>query len=434
MLKIGDFSRLAQVSVKTLRYYGELGLLEPAWIDRYTGYRYYALGQLPQLNRILALKDLGFSLEQIRQLLHDDLPAAELRGMMRLKYAEIERLVQAEQARLARVAGRLRQIEQEGDLPAYDVVLKAVPPQRVAGIRDVVPTYEGTQSLFDELTGRLSTHRIEAVPGCQGIALFYDREYRERGIDVEAAVPVAGTLPTLPRVTVHDLPGCESVASAVHQGRYETLPAAYQTLIEWVEANGYTSVAPNRDVYLRGPGSNVPPEEYITEIQFPVERKHLSYLMAQHKERDKMEPKIVTKPAFTVVGMKYHGKNENDEIAQMWAEFNPRIPEIKHQSGPAYGVCGNMEEDSSFEYVAGMEVSSTEGLPEGMTYWDVPEQTYAVFPCTLRTIHAAYEYAFQTWLPGSGYARGEGPDFELYEEEFDPEVEDPKLAIYVPIK
>ncbi|MDX9955787.1 MAG: helix-turn-helix domain-containing protein, partial [Anaerolineae bacterium] len=103
MLKIGDFSKLAQVSVKTLRYYAELGLLKPAWIDRFTSYRYYAPEQLPRLNRILALKDLGFSLDQITVLLRKELPADELRGMLRMKAAELEQLVQAEQARLARI-------------------------------------------------------------------------------------------------------------------------------------------------------------------------------------------------------------------------------------------------------------------------------------------------------------------------------------------
>jgi DNA-binding transcriptional MerR regulator len=141
MLKIGDFSKLAQVSVKTLRYYGRLGLLKPAWIDRFTGYRYYALDQLPRLNRILALKGLGFSLEQVQRLLRDDLSAAELRGMMRMKHAELERQVQTEQSRLARVEARLRQIELEGTMPEYEVVFKTVPPQRVIGIRDVIPGY-----------------------------------------------------------------------------------------------------------------------------------------------------------------------------------------------------------------------------------------------------------------------------------------------------
>src|SRR5512136_969126 len=114
MLKIGDFSKLAQVSVKTLRYYADLGLLRPAWIDRYTAYRYYTLQQLPRLNRILALRELGFPLAQIERLLRDDLPPRELKRLMQLRHAELQQQVQSEQARLSRVETRLRQIEQEG--------------------------------------------------------------------------------------------------------------------------------------------------------------------------------------------------------------------------------------------------------------------------------------------------------------------------------
>ena len=149
-----------------------------------------------------------------------------------------------------------------------------------------------------------------------------------------------------------------------------------------------------------------------------------------------MEPKIVTKPAFTVVGMKYRGENKNNEIAQMWQEFIPRIKEIKHmiKNDLSYGVCSDLEETEVFEYVAGMEVERAADIPEGMVSWTVPEQKYAVFACTLPTLHAAYQHAFQTWLPQSGYQRGDGPDFELYTEEFDPAVEDSKMYIYIPIK
>ncbi len=155
MFKIGDFSKLAQVSVKTLRYYAQLGLLEPVWVDRYSGYRYYKLEQLPRLNRILALKDLGFSLEQIQGMLREDLAASELRGMLRLKQAELERQVQDEQMRLKRIQARMRQIEQEGRLPAYDVVLKQIAPQRVAGIREVIPDISQVPGLFARLQGAL---------------------------------------------------------------------------------------------------------------------------------------------------------------------------------------------------------------------------------------------------------------------------------------
>ncbi len=89
MLKIGEFSRLAQVSVKALRLYDRLGLIRPAYVDRFTSYRYYGLEQLPRLHRLLALKDLGFSLEEIGRLLQEEVPVAELCGMLRLHQAPI---------------------------------------------------------------------------------------------------------------------------------------------------------------------------------------------------------------------------------------------------------------------------------------------------------------------------------------------------------
>jgi AraC family transcriptional regulator len=146
-----------------------------------------------------------------------------------------------------------------------------------------------------------------------------------------------------------------------------------------------------------------------------------------------MEPKIVTKSAFTVVGMSYHGKNENNEIPQLWQEFGPRMGEIEHIVN-CCGVCGKVEEDGAFQYVAGFEVSSVGDIPKGMVSWKVPEQKYAVFTCTLPTIHQAFGHAHETWLPQSGYRRGAGPELELYDEDFDPNVKDSKMYIYIPIE
>jgi DNA-binding transcriptional MerR regulator len=139
MIKIGHFSRISQVPVKTLRFYDEMGLLKPVEVDRFTGYRYYSFDQLRRLNRILALKDLGFSLEQISKLLSQDLPVAELRGMLRMKQEELRQCLQDELARLERVEARLKQLEQEIVMPDYDVVLKKVDPMLVAGVRDTHP-------------------------------------------------------------------------------------------------------------------------------------------------------------------------------------------------------------------------------------------------------------------------------------------------------
>lgn len=148
-----------------------------------------------------------------------------------------------------------------------------------------------------------------------------------------------------------------------------------------------------------------------------------------------MEIKIITKPAFTVTGLNYFGKNENSEIPQMWGQFNPRAGEIENKVEPkvCYGVCGETDGDGRFRYLAGFQVEPGSSQPQDMQTWDVPEQTYAVFPSTLQSIHETYKYAFQTWLPQSEYDHSPGPDFEFYDEEFDPK-EGTGLTIYIPVK
>src|SRR5512135_1317497 len=106
MLKIGDFSKLGHVTVKALRHYARIGLLRPEWTDRFTGYRYYSLRQLPRLNRILALKELGFSLEQVARMVDDHVSADQLRKMLCVKQAELQVRLQAERMRLAQVEAR----------------------------------------------------------------------------------------------------------------------------------------------------------------------------------------------------------------------------------------------------------------------------------------------------------------------------------------
>jgi AraC family transcriptional regulator len=233
------------------------------------------------------------------------------------------------------------------------------------------------------------------------------------------------------------------MACAIHQGSYARLNEAYGSLMTWMEINGYRMAGPNRDVYLSGPEDGLDDShgvwdstQYVTEVQFPVSKKPVSTFVSHYVEEKQMEVKIVTMPAFTVVGMEYRGKNEKDEIPQLWAKVNPRMSEIKHptEGCRAYGVCGESDEDGSFRYVAGLEVEKAEDVPSGMTSWEVPEQQYAVFPCTLPTIGQAYEYAFQTWLPQSDYKRADGPDFELYDEEFEVGVEGSPMYIYVPIE
>ncbi len=411
MLKIGEFSKLAQVSVKTLRYYDELGLLRPEWVDRYTGYRYYSLQQLPRLNRILALRELGFPLVQIERLLREDLPAGELQRLMRLRQVELEHQVQSEQARLARVAARLRQIEQEGRQPRYEVLVKRVEPRLVAGIRDTIADHSDIGSLLGELRSYLQGRGVAPGPLAPCMAVYYDAEYLDRGADVEVAVPLEVRLRGNARVTVHELPGSTAMASLVYQGSYERMPGAYRALAAWTQANGYRAAGPNREIYLQGFESGPDPGSYVTELQLPVQQGSVLSLTG-HKEGHTMEPRIVTKPAFTVVGLPFTGfisnapyeeGKENNEIGLVWDEFNRRCGEIKNICGPAYGLCFGMPNEREPWYIAGLEVAQADEIPAGMMSMSVPAQKYAVFPCTLGAIGATYRYITEEWQPKTGH-------------------------------
>ena len=241
MFKIGDFSKLSQISVKTLRYYDEIGLLRPSEVDRFTGYRYYTASQLSRLNRILLLKDLGLSLDQIGRLLESDLPPAQLRGMLKLRQAEIERSIEEEEARLARVAALLTHIEQENvNMSKYDVVIKKVAPVRIASIRDVVANYGAQGELWGELGAYLAQHNVKAVAPC--LTIDHNDSYKERDVDLEVCEVIdaalsPAALPVTDRVQVRELPAIEMMACTVHHGPFNQLNQGYQALMQWAEAN-----------------------------------------------------------------------------------------------------------------------------------------------------------------------------------------------------
>ena len=150
-----------------------------------------------------------------------------------------------------------------------------------------------------------------------------------------------------------------------------------------------------------------------------------------------MEPKIISREACTVVGMKYRGRNEQNEIPQLWERFMPRAQEVTPKANPRqyYGVMDNFDEKTrEFDYLAGFEVDGASKVPSGMESWQVPEQTYAVFPCNLKSIKEAFRQIYHEWLPKSGHQRIRGPKFEFYNKEFKPDEGKLDLYLYIPVK
>ena len=273
MFSIGDFARLGRVSVRMLRHYDAIGLLRPAAVDPASGYRFYRADQLRRLNRVIALKDLGFTLEQVQLILDDQVSTAELRGMLRLRRAQLEAQLAADGGRLGRVEARLRMIETEGCMDAEDVVVADVAPMRVAELAGVAAAYDGDaiepviEPLFTELFRRLATARVAPV----GPPLSYFEPAPDapgEAIAVHAAVRVAVDPHPDYDFAVVDLPAVRSVATIVHPGPLDDLERSVQVLARWIADNGYRPVGYHRLVYLgyeRGAAAGG-----VTEVQLAV--------------------------------------------------------------------------------------------------------------------------------------------------------------------
>jgi DNA-binding transcriptional MerR regulator len=273
MFKIGDFSKLTRVPIKTLRHYDEIGLFKPLNVDRFSSYRYYSFDQLPRLNRILAFKDLGFSLGQIARLLDKNLSADEIEGMLRLRRAELEQQVEVVSERLARVEVRLSQIKREGKMAENEIVLKKVEAVKIISAREVVPTPEQMRqrciALMDEVCAVMEAQKIQS----DGVTLALYHDHNDAGIDVEMAVFVDAATPDQQhgRVKVYALPAMETMATAVYRGSYDAFAAVGQLHADvgrWIESNGYRINGPNREIYLKTPDK--PGGDGVMEIQFPV--------------------------------------------------------------------------------------------------------------------------------------------------------------------
>jgi DNA-binding transcriptional MerR regulator len=271
MIRIGDFSKLSRVSAKTLRYYDEMGLLRPVEVDAFTGYRLYEYSQLSILHRILALKDLGFSLEEIGRLLDDDLSVEQMRGMLKLRETEARQRVREEAERLERIRARLRQIEQEDRMSKYDVIIKSVDEIKAASLRGVVPTPPEQGLLWQELEEYLAQQHVSPTGAC--FTLYHDDEYKERDWDIEVCEPIDAELATMKRVKVQTLPAVKALACTIHNGPFVTIGEAYNAIGKWITDNHYRIVGPCREIYLHtneNGGQNDP--DTVTEIQFPVEK------------------------------------------------------------------------------------------------------------------------------------------------------------------
>jgi DNA-binding transcriptional MerR regulator len=276
MFTIGDFAALGRVSVRMLRHYDAIGLLEPATVDPGSGYRFYRADQLLRLNRIIALKDLGFTLEQVRSILDDQVNVEQLRGMLRLRRAQLEAQLNADAARLTGVEARLRMIEEEGQMSTNDVVVKEIPTVRVARLSAVAPSYEGEdigpviQPLYGELFRRLEGSGVS--PCGPTIACYEPADgVAPEAVMVHASVTVTGDASAGGDVDLADLPAIPTAATIIHHGSMDEADRSMHVLARWIEDNGYRMLGYPREVCLEFVPDQ--PEKWVHEFQVGIERR-----------------------------------------------------------------------------------------------------------------------------------------------------------------
>jgi DNA-binding transcriptional MerR regulator len=273
MFAIGEFARHGRVSVRMLRHYDAIGLLEPACVDPATGYRFYEVGQLSRLNRIVALKDLGFTLQQVTSILDDQVSTAELRGMLKLRQAELLEQIATDAARLAQVEARLLAIESEDSEPA-PVVIKRIAVARVAELSGTAAGYEPQfitpviQALYHELPRRMCEAGI-AITGA-GVAYYEDAGDDAGAITVHAALPIGARPGGQQSFDVVDLSEIPVAATLIHHGSMDNVLPSLQALARWIAASGYQSLGYAREVTLKYGDIR---DDWVTELQEPITPK-----------------------------------------------------------------------------------------------------------------------------------------------------------------
>lgn len=271
MFKIGEFARLNRVSIRTLRYYEKFGLLEPYRIDPETGYRFYSAGQIPRLNRIILLKEIGFSLSEIIDVLDKKLTSEQMSEYLTRKRKELLWEIRKEQLKIDRIDAQLKILRKEKEAMSYDIVLKKIEASKVASVRDIIPKYNAQGPLWEELARVLKDQNIKTVPP-SFFAMYHDAGYKENGVDVEVVETVSTFGKDTERVHFKMLPEVRDMVCLIHQGPYERIRNAYNAASCWIEENGYRIAGPQRECYLKGAWDEPDPEKWITELQIPVEK------------------------------------------------------------------------------------------------------------------------------------------------------------------
>lgn len=268
MFKIGEFSKLTQVSIRMLRYYDEASLLKPAEVDQWTGHRLYSVEQIPRLNKILYLRDSGFNISEISCALEMDDDA--LLGYLEKKRIEIEQAIESAEEKLLKIAVAKKEIQEGRGKLHYNILIKSIPEYSVLSLRRIVSTYYSEGGLWKELCTFVRAHKIELSGST--FTICHDTDFREQDVDIELCAHVSRTYEDIAPFRFRVVEAVPIMACTMVYGNFSNIKGAYIAFAEWLQKNSkYRMSFPMRQIVHRGPWNEREPEKYLTELQIPLE-------------------------------------------------------------------------------------------------------------------------------------------------------------------
>lgn len=271
MFKIGEFSKLTQVTIRMLRYYDEVGLLKPAKIHPNTGYRMYSVDQIPILNKIIYLRDSGFNVSEIQEVLNlnnDKL----LLEKLDIKYLEIEESIKDEEKKLKRIEAIKKEIIEGKEETPYNISIKRIPSYQVLSLRKIIPNYYAEGELWKELGIFVEEHKIEVSNNT--LSIYHDEEYKETNVDVEVCVSVKNMGNSEGNFIYRNTEDIPIMASTMVYGDFSNIAEAYINFAKWLQQNSeYEISGKTRQIVHRGSWNEDNPDNYLIELQIPLSNR-----------------------------------------------------------------------------------------------------------------------------------------------------------------
>ncbi len=270
MFKIGEFSRLTQISIRMLRYYDQMQLLKPETIDPRTGYRLYSTEQIPVLNKIIYLRDSGFSVAEILEILQITNNDSLLHTLQK-KEDEISSTIWNEKQKLEKISRIRDELQSDSNSELhYNITIKDIPSQLVLSLRQIIPTYYAEEQLWQELCTLAAENNIPVGQDC--FSIYHDMEYKEQDVDVELCIPVITKPAVTGKLNLYETPPIPLMACTMVYGDFSNIAPTYCKFAYWLKHNHYHIAGPDRQIIHRGPWNETNQDNYLTEIQIPIEK------------------------------------------------------------------------------------------------------------------------------------------------------------------